>query len=189
MINITLNLLAPNQREYLRYEHLYLYVRTVTVLLLTFTVVISGLLLAARLMLQDSYATALSATTTVNDRNRTIDREIAKLNLGLKDVKAIQAYFVKWSTLLVDLTTVVPSNVEVSYLNLEKKNHLFNLTGMAQQRDDFLALKQALEKLPYLQELSNPLTNLLLQRNVSFQFSAKLKPEALVLPPAQPATP
>jgi len=180
---ISLNLISPKQKEYLRYEYLYLYVRTVTVLLLTCTVIISGLFLAARLLMQDSFATVLTATagysSTINERNRITDREIAELNKELKSAQRIQDDFTKWSSLLIDLNRAIPPNIQVTYLNVEKKTRLFNLNGTASTRDDFLKLKENLSNISYLEELSSPLTNLLVREDVSFQFSAKVKATTL----------
>ena len=179
MIKITLNLLSPTQKEYLRYERAYLQIRTVMWLMLTFTVIISGLLLVARLMLQDNYATVLTTTTLVNDKNKSIDRDIASLNKSLKEAESIQANFIKWSKIIIDINKVIPDNVEISYLNLEQKTRLFNLNGKALKRDDFLTLKTNLETLPYFEELSSPLTNLLLREDVNFEFTGKIKKESL----------
>lgn len=181
MISIKLNLLAPAQKEYLRFEHAYVYVRTVMWLVLTFTVIISGLLLVARLMLQDNYATVLTTTTLVNEKNRAIDRDIAELNKNLKDVEVIQADFIKWSKIIIEINKAIPDNVEISYINLEQKTRLFNLNGKAIKRDDFLLLKKNLESLPYFEELSSPLTNLLLKENVSFEFVGKINKATLGL--------
>ncbi|HLD86050.1 MAG TPA: hypothetical protein VJA28_01195 [Patescibacteria group bacterium] len=179
MISITLNLLSPAQKEYLRYEHAYLSVRTFMWLILTFVVIISGLLLVARLMLQDNYATVLTTATLVNEKNRAVDRDIASFNKNLKEVERIQADFIKWSNIIIDINRAIPANVEVTYLNLEQKTRLFNLHGKALSRDDFLVLKSNLEKLPYFEEMSSPLTNLLLRENVTFEFSGKFKQENL----------
>lgn len=176
---ISLNLLSPAQKEYLRYEQIYLTLRTVITLTLTFTVIVSGLFLAARLLLQDNYADLLVSTTTVNDRNRPIDREIAQLNGDLQRVERIQADFVKWSNVIVAVSKAIPENVEVSYLNFELGSHTFNLNGIARKREDFLKLQENLKKLPQLEELSSPASNLLLRENVSFQLAAKLKLDSL----------
>lgn len=179
MIKITLNLLSPSQKEYLRYEHAYVHVRTVMWLMLAFSIIISSLLLAARLMLQDNYATVLTTTTLVNEKNRTLDHEISEFNKSLKEVEAIQAHFVKWSTIVLEINRAIPPNVEITYLNLEQNTRLFNLSGKALTREDFLALKANLAALPYFEELSSPLTNLLLKKNVTFEFSGKIKTSEL----------
>lgn len=174
MMRISLNLLSPQQKEYLKYERAYFYVRTVMWLMIIFTITISSLLLIARLMLQDNYATVLTTTTMVNNKNTVIDHEIANLNKTLMEMEKIQSDFIKWSNIVIDINSVIPENIEITYLNLEQKNRLFNLHGKALRREDFLNLKSALEKLPYLEELSSPLTNLLLRENVSFEFSGKI---------------
>ncbi len=179
MIPIRLNLLSPDQREYLKFEYVYMHVRTVTFLLLTFTIISTGLLIAARLMLQDNYATVLTATTMVNDKNQTLDKDITELNKNLQDVKKIQDDFVKWSDIIIQLNRTIPERVELNSLVLEKNTRLFSMSGRAQKRDDFLLLKANLEKLPYLEELQSPLTNLLLKEDVQFEFTGKIKADAL----------
>lgn len=181
MIRITLNLLSPAQKELLRYERAYLQIRTAMWLILIFSMIISALLLVARLMLLDNYTTVLTATTLVNEKNKSIDREIANLNKNLKEVEAIQADFIKWSNVIINLNKAIPDNVEITYLNLEQKNKTFNLHGKARRRDDLLILKSNLETLPYFEEISSPLTNLLLKENVPFEFSGKIKLENLKL--------
>ena len=179
MMPIKLNLLSPDQREYLKFEYVYLHVRTVTFLLLTFTIITTGLLLAARLMLQDNYATVLTTTTLVNDKNQTLDKEIIELNQNLQDVRRIQGEFVKWSGILIEINRAIPNNIEVTSLVLEKGSRVFTMSGRAQKREDFLQLKANLESLPYFDELQSPLTNLLLRENVQFEFNGKIKADAL----------
>ncbi len=172
---ISLNLLSPAQKEYLRYEHIYLSLRSVIFLILSFTVIVSGLFLAARLLLQDNYAEVLTATTRVNDRNRPVDQKISQLNTNLKGISDIQSNFIKWSDVLLAVTKAIPENVNITYLNLELKNQAFNLNGVARRREDFLKLQENLKQLPQLDYITSPTSNLLLRENVNFQLSGKLK--------------
>lgn len=176
---IKLNLLSPPQKEYLRYEHIYLRVRAVLFLVLAFTAVASAVLLGARLLLQDNLADLLTASTIVSNHDRPIDRDITTINNNLRDVQHIQKGFVKWSQVLVAITAAVPTNVQVSYLNLELGTSTFELNGLARRREDFLALLDNLRRLPQIEALSSPPGNLVNRDNVSFQLTAKLKTEAL----------
>ena len=176
---ITLNLLSPEQKEYLRYDQTYLYLRSMISLMLLFTIIISGLLLGARLLLQDHYTALLTSTGLVNEHNRSIDGEIATLNQKLKQVEVIQSDFVKWSNVLLSLTQAIPSGVQISYIDLEKNTRAFSLSGVAQTRDNFLTLKTNLESLPYLERVSSPFTSLLRPVNVQFDLTAQLKPSNL----------
>jgi Tfp pilus assembly protein PilN len=175
MIPIRLNLLSPDQREYLHFEYVYLHVRSITFLLLTFTIITTGLLLAARIMLQDNYASVLTATTAVNDKNHTLDKDIVDLNKNLQDVQRIQDDFVKWSSILIDVNRAIPENIELTSLVMEKSTRIFTMSGRAQTRDNFLKLKANLEALPYFDELKSPLTNLLLKEDVQFEFTGKIR--------------
>lgn len=176
---IRLNLLSPSQKEYLRYEHIYLRLRGALFVVLAFTVLVSALLLGARLLLQDNLADLLTSSTLVSNRDRPIDRDISSINTNLKGVAHIQNGFVKWSQVLVAVTAAVPANVQVSYLNLELGSRTFNLNGVARKRDDFLALLDHLQQLPAIEAIDSPPSNLVNRENVSFQLTAKLKPEAL----------
>jgi Tfp pilus assembly protein PilN len=176
---ISLNLLPPLQKANLRYDHTYLYLRSMVLVTLVATAIISGLLLSARLLLQDHYATLLTGSNLVNERNRGIDREINDLNQKLKQVETIQSDFVKWSSVLLGLSQTIPSGVQVSYLNIEKGSRTFNLSGLAQTRDNYLQLKANLTALPYLEQVSTPFSSILRPTDVKFDLTAQLKLQEL----------
>lgn len=171
---IKLNLLPPTQQDYLKNERLYLYFRRVAFVFFVFTILITGTLLAARILLQDNYASIITSSQRVNDHNYVITEQIDKLNQNLQAIEKIQNNFVKWSTIIVDLSRAIPPNAQLTYLDMEKGNGTFSLTGIAATRDDYLKLQSNLQKLPYIKELTSPLTNLLERTNVKFQFDGKL---------------
>lgn len=175
MPNIILNLLPPPQKNYLEVLLIYRYLRIITFLLFSFAVISSALILGARLLLQNNLGDLLSTSAALNFRNTSLDKEITELNKNLKEINNIQANFTKWSTILAGLSAAVPPNIEIKYLNIEKKSNRFNLNGRARERGDYLKLKDNLEKLPYLVNLQSPLTNLLTRQNVEFQFSGQIK--------------
>ncbi len=180
---INLNLLPPTQKDYLRHEHIYLYLRSVIFIILTFSLVISGLLLGARLLLQDHFVTLVTSSNKVNNHNGPVDREIDTLNNNLTKIKSIQADFVKWSTILITVARAVPPNVQISYLNLERPNQSFTLSGEATTRDGYLKLKDNLESLPYFNHpLEAPFSTILQRENVKFDFNGKLNAAALQTP-------
>ncbi len=176
---ISLNLLPPAQKANLRYDHTYLYLRYVVSVVLVATVVIAGILLGARLLLQNHYLELLTSSSLVNEHNRGVDREISDLNQKLKQARTIQADFVKWSGVLVSLAQTIPPNVQISYLNIEQNSKTVSLSGVAQTRDDYLKLKSNLEALPYLANVSAPFSSILKPTNVKFDLNAQLNPEHL----------
>ncbi len=175
MVNINLNLIAPEQKECLRLTQAFSYIKILTFIFLSFAVVTAGLLLVARLILQDNLGDILSSSTSVNDRNLNIDREISKLNKKVEDINKIQSSYTKWSSLLGQLMKTIPANIEITYLSFEKKTGVFTLSGRAKQRQDFLNLKNTLEQTSYLEKVTSPINNLLTKTNVEFQFTGKLK--------------
>ncbi len=174
MPNISLNLLPAERKKAIDIILSYKYLRVVTFLLLGFTFVASSLVVAARLLLLDNLNELLSTSMTVNQKNTSLDKEISQLNNELKNINSIQNDFTKWSTVLGNIAAIIPSNIEIKYLNIEKASGHFDLSGRARERADYLKLKDNLEKFPYLQKLETPLTNLLVRQNVDFQFSGQM---------------
>ncbi|MBI5734159.1 MAG: hypothetical protein HY973_04440 [Candidatus Kerfeldbacteria bacterium] len=181
MPNISLNLLPAERKKAIDTILSYKYLRIITFLLLSFTFVASSLVVAARLLLQDNLNELLSSSMAINQKNTSLDKEISQLNNELKNISTIQNDFTKWSTILGNIISIIPNNIEVKYLNIEKTNGRFNLNGRARERADYLKLKDNLGKFPYLEKLETPLTNLLVRQNVDFQFSGQIN-----LSPAKP---
>lgn len=155
-------------------ELIYLSLRAVIWLVLIFTLVMAATFLSARIMLEENNATLITESTLVTQRNLSIDREVATINSSLKEIASIQKDFVKWSAFLVNFTAIIPPNVTINSLALEKGAQSLTLQGTAATRDEFLLLKNNLEQLPYLSEVNSPITNLLLKQNLDFQFTAKI---------------
>ncbi|MFH1112120.1 MAG: hypothetical protein V1712_03590 [Patescibacteria group bacterium] len=176
---IKLNLISPEQKKSLHYEFIYLAIRSVIWLVLIFIIIISAIFLSSRIMLEDNYSTLVFETTLVNQRNQGIDSEIAQINAALKELSSVQKDFIKWSAFLVNFTQAIPSNITISSLAIEKETKSLNLTGVALTRDDFLKLEKNLYQLPYLTNVSRPITNLLLKKNVEFQFTATINYDKL----------
>lgn len=171
---IKLNLVSPEQKKYLHYEFIYLSLRGVITMILIFTIIVSAMFISARLMLEDHYASLLAQTTLVNQRSFGIDNEITQINESLKNISEIQRGFVKWSNLVIDFTRAVPSGVSISSLSLDKNLQSLSLNGTATTRDNFLKFQENLKKLTYLNEVNNPIINLLLRENLDFQFTAQI---------------
>ncbi|MFA4936710.1 MAG: hypothetical protein WC575_00235 [Patescibacteria group bacterium] len=169
---IKLNLISPEQKESLHFEFIYLSIRKVAWLIIIFSIIITAMIVSARIMLEDNYSTLVFETTLVTQRNQGIDSEIAKINSTLRELSAIQKNFVKWSSFFVNFTNAVPPNISISSLTIDKELKTLSLVGVATTRDDFIKLENNLNQLLYLSKVSRPLTNLLDKTNVNFQFSA-----------------
>lgn len=174
MIGLNLNLLAPEQKDCLKMTKAFSYIKIISFIFLTFVVLISGLLLSARLILQDNLGDILVSSTNINEHNLGIDREITRLNNQIEAINKIQANYTKWSTVLAQLIKSIPNNIEINYLSFEKKTGDFTISGRARERQDLLNLKTILEQTPYLDKINSPISNLLTKNNVDFQFTGKL---------------
>lgn len=182
MMQHTLNLLSPEQKEYLRYERNYLYIRTVTVITLSFIIGISCLLLSARFVLQSHYDESLTTANVLVAKNGTLDKDINRLNMTLGNARKVQQDFIKWSGILTSTSQVIPARVDLNYINFDSTSETLSLIGVAQTRDDLLQLKSNLSALTFMTDLTSPLDNLTLREHVKFELSGKLKATPEVTP-------
>ncbi|MFZ5391226.1 MAG: hypothetical protein ACOZAJ_03060 [Patescibacteria group bacterium] len=173
MISFNLNLLSPASQKQLKLVLLYRYARIIIYLFLAFSALAAGTAFTARLMLQDNLNELLTASTAINERNKTLDRDIAKLNNQLKTISEIQQGFVSWSNIVLEVSDNLPPGISLNYLNLEKSSGL-TIYGQALSRQDYLNFKDNLSKLTYLSNLSSPLSNILSSQNIAFQLNGQL---------------
>lgn len=172
MINV--NLISPDQKYNLRFEFIYLGLRQIIFSVIGVMILVSAVFLTARIILEDNYATMVRETTLVNQKNVNIDQEISKINSTLRKIKSIQDNYVKWSSLLVNLSKTFPDGITISALSIEKNTNTIYLQGNAAMRNDLITLEKNLKTKTYLNNITVPITSKLSPVNINFEINAKI---------------
>ncbi len=172
---ITINLLSPEKRRESATRTLFRHAKTLLEVTLFFALLIAIVTIGAKLLLLDTVLTVTSAPTA-NIRTRDLEVKIRRVNAATALLTRLQGQTIPWSNVLIRLSDIVPPGIRLHELTLDTKTtpHLL-LKGKAATRQDLLILKTALEKLPFITDLSFPITNLLSPKDIDWQLDATIE--------------
>lgn len=185
-MQMTLNLLSPEKKAVLRTGFIFAYVQTMLFIVFLVVVFSSGTLLALRMMLKGTYDDLARRSVGGVDESQAITSEIKKINDYLKRIDGIQQRYVPWSTVLEMLTRQVPEGMQITSLTVSKDGKVL-LSGIARERNDVLTFQSRLEQSDEFADVKSPISNILQQRDVRFDFEFRYAKIPLPPPPAAPA--
>lgn len=164
---ITLNLISPEQKKILKIKQIFLLLRNLTGLILFFTITMAILLILT------FHSLSLDAEFNQNPYfNLTYtEKDIRDINNRLKNIYQIQIQHLFWPEVIIPLVKIIPNNVEIKNLDIDKNNQLVKLEGIAKTRNDYLSLITALETEPKIKDLNSPFENLLKKENINFNLT------------------
>lgn len=168
-MRVTLNLLSPEKKAVLRTGFIFAYVQTMAFIVFLVVAFASGTLLAVRMMLKGTYEDLAKRSSGGSDETSAITADIKKINDYLKRVDGLEQRFVPWSKVMEEISRLVPEGTQLSSLHVEREGKI-TLSGIATQREDVLTLQTRLEQSPAFKDVKAPLSNILQQRDVKFDF-------------------
>jgi len=185
-MNAQLNLLSPEKKSMLRTGFVFAYVQTMLFLMFIVFAFASGTLLAVRMMLKGTYDDLASRSVAEPDESRVITADIKKINDYLKRIDGLEQRFVPWSKILEELTSFIPKGTKLSSLRVDQAGKIY-ISGIAKDREDVIALQSRLEGSKTFTEIKAPLSNILQQTDVKFDFEMKYANAPAPAPAAPPA--
>lgn len=172
---IHLNLLPENQKKALEKDRLFLVAHNFLGVLFLLAAVLAIALMLTRFALIDNYNRIKEETSLVNVGSQVLNKEIDLLNQKITLAAAVQQGFAKWSALLGEIGDLLPNQVRLNYLFINKESGALRLSGRAADRNSLLSAKDALETSGLLELLQAPLSNLTEKVNVEFRLNGTLK--------------
>lgn len=182
-----LNLLSPEKKSVLRAGFIVAYAQTMIFLLFIVVAFASGTLLAVRMMFKGTYEDLASRSSGESDESKVVTADIKKINDYLKRIDGLQSRFVPWSKVLETITGFIPSGTKLLSVRVDPAGKVY-LSGIARDREDVIALQGKLQASELFKDVKSPLSNILQQTDVKFDFEMTyVNPNAP--PPAPPPTP
>lgn len=182
-----LNLLSPEKKSVLRAGFVFAYAQTMIFLLFIVVAFASGTLLAVRMMFKGTYEDLAGRSSGESDESKAITADIKKINDYLKRIDGLENRFVPWSKVLETVTGFVPKGTKLTALQVDLTGRV-TMSGVARYRDDVIALQAKLEDSKLFKDVKAPLSNILQQTDVKFDFEMLyVNPNAP--PPAPPPAP
>jgi len=176
---IALNLIAPVKKQELRLRQFYIVIKNLTILFLLFATVAAMILLIAKFILQNHFNRVVADTTLTTKFGQIFNAEIGEFNQQLELIDEIQKNYITWTDFIAKLSPLVPNNVNLSQINLAKKNNQIIITGFAQNRDDLLKFKGELENFDLLSNVDVPLESLFQKENINFEIRTNINFEKI----------
>jgi len=179
-----INLLPPRQFKKIKLAKLFK--KTTGLIILAFFINLVGLgyLYSLNLKLGTKLDEIKNEATTGN-----IEEKIHNLEHLEKKVKETYSFVEKakkinqenplqWSGILKELVSFCGEGTKLEKISVDEKNlKEIKVTGVAVAREEVLALKDKLEKSSFYEEVDFPVSNLTSKKDITFEFTLKLKDE------------
>lgn len=177
-MTISLNLLPPEKKRALHAAFALVSASRMLSMLCLVVIFCAATLAGVRMMLaQTRAATVTSAAATESKETTEFAQRTKTINSYLKRIDGVLTKGVSWSAMLRTLAEAAPAGVQYTNIRLDQPD-LVHISGVAATRADVLQLKAALEASPSFSAIKAPLSNILTQRNVVFDFDMKFTPSA-----------
>lgn len=169
-----LNLMPDYQKQSIKRERVFLIAHNAIGIILIVVTIASILLVVSRFILSKNFAQLQQNTALVNVTGLGLQKNITALNEKIAITEIAQKDFTKWTALLTDFTDIIPAGIFINSLFVNGQTGAWRLTGIAQNRNQLIILKESLKSFPHTQSLEAPLSNLLTKQNINFRFGGIL---------------
>lgn len=166
----SLNLLPEKEKTSLRREMIFQLIIVSLLIGILGLAAIGAQLFFAKRILQDN----LSAYQVSLDENKELIEKIKKINIELIIIDEIQKDYLALSPILTSLAQITPNNTQINSFTFNKNVNHFLIRGWAEKRADLLKFENNLKNSDFFTEIESPLSNLLKQENINFEFSGRL---------------
>ncbi|MBI4134540.1 MAG: hypothetical protein HY471_00320 [Candidatus Sungbacteria bacterium] len=104
-----------------------------------------------------------------------VARDVARANDAIRTLKATLTEEEPVNQLVSAILEQVPSGIYVKHVEFQRNTRRFSFAGLASHRNDILEFEKQLEKLPFVQEVVSPLSNIIRDANIEFTIQIVIK--------------
>jgi Tfp pilus assembly protein PilN len=188
MPRVSLNLLPPEKKQALRSGFIMAFAQTMVFILFVVAAFVAGTFVSVRVMLKSNLdALVQQSTGGAADESDAVAADIRQINTFVKRVDGLQQRAIPWSSVLASLSQAMPAAAIIDQVAISRTGAI-SMRGVAATRDDVLTLRDNLRALPFIKDVSNPLSNLLQRTDVRFEFEMTYAPPPPPTSETAPAT-
>lgn len=114
-----------------------------------------------------------------SDKNKEIEAKVKYVNKLFSDINKIQQEKSSWSEVLIEISSLTPSEIVLNDVKLDKLENKVKITGFAKTREKLLAYEEFLRNFKYLKGINLPSSYLINPVDISFEMTATLNQENL----------
>lgn len=171
---IYLNLLSEQKKEELQKKILLEFTTTILELLFSITVLAAIILLASKIILQNSFNEAIAQSTLITASYGAINQEIRKLNTEIEQIDHLERDRVLWTDFLTHFAESTPSEITIKSLSLNAQDKNILISGKATTRMGLLAFIKNLEASGLYTKIESPISNIFERTDINFTLNAVL---------------
>lgn len=113
--------------------------------------------------------------------NQELEKQVLALNTQISTINQIRSQHYEWSEALIALGNLIPSDMLVDILSLNRASGEVKITGVAGDRASVIKFWSDVHKTTYFKNINFPLSNLETAKNTPFTFTffineAQIKP-------------
>lgn len=170
-----LNLLPPKKRAYLQHLVFAQFGKNLVELTLIILSLLGIILVGGYDILQRYFNTLAANLTTISNQQATKNLLIKNINISLIETEKLQGKYILWSTILQQIVSGVPNGITLSTMTLSARTKTFVFVGVARTRQDLLEFQSGLQKLPMIEAVEVPLSQLTEKISVPFSITVTTK--------------
>lgn len=104
-----------------------------------------------------------------------LEKRIREGNEILEEIKKKHEESTIWTPVFEELSKVTPSGIHLTRISYNLESGRVDLKGWSDTRERVILMQESLEKSEYCHDVSSPLSNLLKQTDINFNFTFKPK--------------
>lgn len=176
------NLLPPLLQKQVKNSQINKRVMVFGMWLILSAIVTAGVLFATNLLLTEQLKSTEVAVAERTDDLRDLEQaflqeDIQELNETLKNFDQLLINRHKWSGVFVEIAQILPTNIRVDSVELDRETGKVKMSGFAQSRDSVLQFRKNILASNIFMNVDFPLANLESANNLdwSYEFFVDLK--------------
>jgi len=165
----SLNLLPPKQKQSLRTALAMAFVQSLAMFVAVVILIVAGTLFSLRLLLAGEVQYLAEQSTATSGEHQALTKQMQSINDYIYRVQDTHDQFIDWSAVLESLGHSAPKGIRFEGISISPDMSL-TVEGVADTRDDVLAMEQQLNDYEHFIEVNSPLSNILQKENLRFEF-------------------
>ena len=103
--------------------------------------------------------------------NQQLQKQVLLLNDEIRKINELQSQHYQWSEALIELGKIIPNDLVVDILTLDRSSGKIDIAGFAGDRESIIKFWSAMHKSQYFKNINFPLSNLEQPRNAHYRFT------------------
>ncbi len=175
MFHTTINLLSPQKKSRLKKVVKFLFVKEMLELSIFTCVLLAITHLLAGFVLTQTLNDLAGSSLLINREFPSINNDIRAVNSLVKNINDSAEGYSPLAPKFIQLLDSIPDNIRLDAVTLGREDLTLSLSGNAQTREALLHFQTVLRDIPWIQEVSTPVSQLFQKDNIPFQIQTTIK--------------